>query len=208
MTAIALRRLQWLSAAAAMVASGAGHGADERTEAHFQRWVAENKQDAALAAFKEYLQQQAVDSVVPVHQLLRTASDWNLPVCRKVKAPPYELAPKAKWARTVKTLKLLQLLRERDFLPPFEVVSAYRNPKVEVCAGGGGARHPHAGAFDLLVPASQRATAVKRLCSFYWKEGKKHNMGFSQYSSGRLHIDTVRYSTWGDGGAGVSSACL
>jgi hypothetical protein len=181
---------------------------DSRNEAHLQKWTAEKKQESAVAAFQEFLQRQGVANVVPIHQLLRTASDWNLPVCKKVNAPPFEVPPKDKWARTVKALKLLALLREKQILPPFEVVSAYRNKKVETCAEGAGTRHPQAGAFDLLIPADQRRAVVKRLCTFYWREGSKYTMGFSQYSTGRLHIDTVRPGTWGDDKSIKTSACM
>ena len=170
---------------------------DPRDQAHLQRWIAANKQESALAAFEEHLRQLDVHTVVPVYQLLRTATDWRKSECVKVKAQPFEIPRKEKWAQMVTTLKFVHMLREKGILPAFEVVSAYRNPAVDKCAKGNGFRHPTAGAFDLFVAPTEIRAAVKRLCDFHASEGKNHGMGFSQYPSGRLHIDTVRHDTWG-----------
>ena len=202
-------RLARLHLGAVLLASaGMAHAApDARDEQHLQRWIAEQKQESAVAAFGEHLRQQGVRDVVPLHQLLRTASDWNEPACKAIEAPPFEVPERTKWAQTVKTLKFLRLLRDQQVLPQFEVVSAYRNEAVDKCAQGKGSRHPTAGAFDLLIPPGERPAAVERLCTFFWKHGSKHRMGFSQYQSGRLHIDTVRYGTWGDDGHIGTSVC-
>jgi hypothetical protein len=38
-------------------------------------------------------------------------------------------------------------------------------------------------------------------------QGKDWNMGFSRYPSGRIHIDTAGYRTWGYDHTGKSAVC-
>jgi hypothetical protein len=197
-----------LSASLLCVQANATAEFDPRDQAHLQRWIAAKKQESVLAAFEDHLRQQDVHTVVPIHQLLRTATDWQTSDCVKVKAQPFEIPRNEKWAQMVKTLKLVHLLRERGILPAFEVVSAYRNSDVDLCAKGNGFRHPTAGALDLFVAPAEIRAAVKRLCAFHAsKEGIDRRMGFSQYPTGRLHIDTVRHNTWGHDTHTGTSVC-
>ncbi len=149
-----------------------------------------------------------MDKIAPLHQLLRTASAWDSSACRKVQGAPFEVPPEDLWPATVRTLRLVARLREQKVLPAFEVVSAYRNPRVETCADGAGKRHPTGAAFDIvpLLPDELDAT-VARICDFWWKEGRSHKMGFSLYPSGRMHIDTTSYGTWGADRKFATSAC-
>ncbi len=184
-----------------------GLAADGQEQRHFRRWVAQG-QAGAVAAYESYLRAQGVMGIVPTGQLLRTASDWDKQACRDVGALPFEVPPRELWPQAVRTLKLVALLRERRILPAFEVVSAYRNPQVEQCADGAGKRHPTSGALDIvpLAPADLQP-AVERLCEFWWTEGRKYDMGFSLYPSMRMHIDTTRYSTWGENRKFETSVC-
>ncbi len=181
--------------------------ADDRDERFFARWLAQGNAGSA-AAFEAYLQKEGMNKVAPLHQLLRTASAWDSPACRKVQAAPFEVPPEDLWPATVRTLRLVARLREQKVLPAFEVVSAYRNPRVETCADGAGKRHPTGGAFDIvpLLPAELDAT-VARICDFWWKEGRSYKMGLSLYPSGRMHIDTTSYGTWGADRRFATSAC-
>lgn len=125
---------------------------DGREDWQFARWLAADRA-GEVASYEAFLR-AGVLGIVPMHQLLRTASDWNTPACQQVDAPPFEIPPRALWPQAIPTLKLVALLRERRVLPEFEVVSAYRNPRIEACADGSGKRHPTNGALD-IVPCTR-----------------------------------------------------
>lgn len=196
-----------LCAALLVVLAPPGPAPDGPDQRHVGQWVAQG--DAgAVAAYESYLRAEGVLGIVPMEQLLRTATDWDKPACRDVGALPFEVPPRELWPHAVRTLKLVALLRERRILPAFEVVSAYRNPQVEHCADGAGKRHPTGGALDIVPLAPEDLEpAVGRLCDFWWTEGRQHDMGFSLYPSGRMHIDTTRYSTWGENRKYETSVC-
>jgi hypothetical protein len=98
---------------------------------------------------------------------------------------------------------LIKTLDEQGILRQFEVVSAYRDPSLNACAGGApSSAHMRAFAVDLLLPAWADPNP---LCRFWQQHGQAWNMGLGRYPSGRIHIDTAGYRTWGgDGGAGSS----
>lgn len=177
-------------------------------EAAYKAW-SERTEPELLREYERHLSMQEVQSVAPLHELLRTSSDWATPSCNRVGAQPFEVPPRNHWDRQTKTLGLIKLLRARNVLPEFEIASAYRNSRVESCSGGAGRRHPTAGAFDLVpINPGAQTTTVRALCAFWRDEGLQHDMGLSVYPSGRIHIDTVAYSTWGRNGRRNTSACL
>jgi hypothetical protein len=172
--------------------------ADQRDEQLFAEW----SRDQDLVGFQQFLRSRNIDSVVPIHQLLRTASDWQ-----KCNAAPFAVPPANHWPAVEATLKLLQVLKAEGILTHFEVVSAYRDPVLNSCAEGSAhSSHMQAFAVDLEFPeASQDAD---RLCEFWKKDGGKWNMGLSRYPSGRVHIDTSGYRTWGEDYSFRTSYCL
>jgi hypothetical protein len=180
----------------------------QRDEAAFKAW-SERTGLELLREYERHLSIQKVQSVAPLHELLRTSSDWATPSCDRVGAQPFEFPPRENWDGQAKTLRLIKLLRARNVLPEFEIASAYRNFKIESCSGGAGRRHPTAGAFDLVpINPGDHTTTVQALCMFWRNEGLQHDMGLSVYPSGRIHIDTVVYSTWGTNGRKNTSVCL
>jgi hypothetical protein len=80
--------------------------------------------------FNDYLAEAGVAGVVPTWQLFRTASSWE-----SCGAQPFEVPPTAEWPHIVQTLRYI-----RDYVipdvGPVEPVSGYRNPSLNVCAGG------------------------------------------------------------------------
>ena len=103
------------------------------------------------------------------------------------------------------TLALLQRLGEQGVLRQFEVVSAYRDPQLNACAGGAVASaHTRAFAVDLLLPAWADPNP---LCRFWQQHGQAWKMGLGRYPSGRIHIDTAGYRTWGGDLSADSSFC-
>jgi len=168
--------------------------ADERDLWMFAQWAGEHE----TRALRSMLVEARLYGVVPIHQLLRSASDW-----RQCRAEPFAVPPASHWPALRSTLALLQALDRQGALGSFEVVSAYRDPGLNRCAGGAAnSAHMRAFAVDLLLPPWADPNP---LCRFWQQHGQAWNMGLGRYPSGRIHIDTAGYRTWGgDGGAGSS----
>lgn len=168
--------------------------ADERDLWQFAQWTGQHD----TRAFREMLVEARLYGVVPLHQLLRSASDW-----RPCRAEPFAVPPASQWADVRSTLRLLDLLSDERILGPYEVVSAYRDPVLNRCAGGAASSaHMRAFAVDILLP---KGADPQPLCRFWQRYGKVWNMGLGRYPSGRIHIDTAGYRTWGaDFGPGSS----
>lgn len=184
-----------LLACVAGLLAGIAH-ADERDVWMFAQWAG----DHPTHAFRQMLVDARLYGVVPIHQLLRSASDWRL--CR---ASPFAVPPATQWPQVRATLMLLKTLDEQGILRQFEVVSAYRDPRLNACAGGAvGSAHTRAFAVDVLLPAWADPNP---LCRFWQQHGQAWNMGLGRYPSGRIHLDTAGYRTWGGDGRSGSSFC-
>ena len=85
------------------------------------------------------------------------------------------------------------------------MVSAYRDPRLNRCAGGAPGSSHQRFAVDIAPLKKQDAD---RLCEFWRKEGQGWDMGVSRYPSGRVHIDRNGYRTWGASHKRGSSYCL
>jgi hypothetical protein len=170
----------------------------ERNALLFSSWRATRA--AEVEAFEEFMVRENVAAVVPTYQLLRSASMW-----KECRAEPFELPPVAEWPRVRDLLVLLRELRKRGVLDEIEVVSAYRDPRLNRCAGGApGSSHQRFAVDIAPVPDAQGA----RLCRFWREEGQAWDMGVSRYPSGRIHIDRTGYRTWGASHRRGSSYCL
>ncbi|MBC3436838.1 DUF882 domain-containing protein [Pseudomonas sp. BW16M2] len=184
----------WLLASA-LIGLGAVQ-ADERDVWMFARWAGDHEN----RRFREMLVDARLYGVVPIHQLLRSASDWRL--CN---ASPFAVPPASHWPAVRSTLALIQTLDRQGILRQFEVVSAYRDPRLNACAGGApSSAHMRAFAVDLLLP---RWADPSPLCRFWQQHGQAWNMGLGRYPSGRIHLDTAGYRTWGGDGSAGSSFC-
>jgi Peptidase M15 len=174
---------------------------DERDAALLVQWRQATPDRAADALrFEQWLGTQGLLAQVPLHELLRSASSWRL--CA---AEPFALPPPAQWPQVQRVLSLLKTLRERGLLGPVEVHSAYRDEALNRCAGGApGSAHVREFAIDFtpLGGPEAKAAVAQALCQFWRQEGPTWQMGLGQYASGRLHIDTWRYRTWGAGQQG------
>jgi hypothetical protein len=100
-------------------------------EPGYRSWyLAGSSRPLRVKAFNDYLATYQVGGIVPTWQLLRSATAWL-----KCGAQPFEVPPSANWANVVQTLRYI-----RDYVVPevgpVEPVSAYRNPVLNVCAGG------------------------------------------------------------------------
>lgn len=176
---------------------------ETRTAAQFARWRAETPQRAAeVQAFEAMLMAQGFNGLLPLDQLLRSASDWE-----RCAAQPYAVPPPAQWEQVQSTLRLFQHLRATGVLRELELHSAYRDASLNACAGGA-ARSAHLVAFAIDFRPLDDADAGARLCRFWQTQGEAWKMGLSRYPSGRVHIDTWRYRSWGADHSGQSAFCL
>lgn len=191
-----MRRHHGVSAALLLLVSGAyaQAPADSRGVEQFGAWKAHHD----TLAFERYLAEQGLAEVAPLYQLLRSASDWQ-----RCAAEPFALPPEALWPSAGRTLSLLKALREDGVIGRFEVVSAYRAPALNRCAGGS-ANSAHTWAYAVDLWLEQPAPA---LCEFWKAHGQRWQMGLSRYPSGRIHIDTAGYRTWGEDYTRGSAFC-
>jgi hypothetical protein len=78
-------------------------------------------------------------------------------------------------------------------------VSAYRNPNLNVCAGGAPeSAHKHYSAID-MVPLRQttREELMRKLCAVHARRGTDYSVGLGFYAFLRFHVDTTKYRRWG-----------
>ena len=170
----------------------------ERDAVLFKHW--RDQRAADVEAFEEFLVREQVAQVVPSYQLLRSASMW-----KECHSEPFQLPPAPNWVEVRDLLLLLRELQRQHVLPPFEVVSAYRDPRLNRCAGGApGSAHVRF-AVD-IAPLSLQA--AEDLCRFWREQGQAWDMGVSRYPSGRIHIDRTGYRTWGASHRRGSSDCV
>ena len=92
---------------------------------------------------------------------------------------------------------------------PVEVVSVYRNPALNSCAGGAPtSTHLHMGAIDMvpLRPITREAL-MTRLCRIHLESGERFRTGLGLYIGIRFHIDNRKYREWGMSGARGGFGC-
>jgi hypothetical protein len=156
----------------------------------------------SVTEFENYLVKAGLDGVVPTSQLMRTASDWE-----RCGGPQLELPPREHWDEVRKVLALVRELKRRGILREFEAVSNYRNPRLNACAGGA-PRSAHVRSFAMDIVAAAGQVDEARLCEFWREQGRAFEMGLSKYPSGRIHLDTSGYRTWGANHRAGSSFCM
>ena len=174
-------------------------GQETRTEAMFTQWKASNQ--LAVDSFAGHLQAESLSELIELHQLLRSASSWQ-----QCNAEPFAVPPQEQWGEVVTVLRLVKELVTRGILGRFEVHSAHRNAELNKCASGAAASaHLRTFAID-LVPL-EGIDPSSALCRFWNEHGRSWNMGLGRYESGRIHIDTSGYRTWGSDPTGKYGYC-
>jgi hypothetical protein len=145
-----------------------------------------------VRAFNAYLGTWQVAGIVPTWQLFRTATSWQ-----KCGAQPFEIPPTSEWPHIVQTLRYV-----RDYVipsvGPVEPVSGYRNPMLNVCAGGASeSAHKHYSAVDLIpLRATTREELMRTLCAVHGRRGLDYEVGLGFYAFLRFHVDTSKYRRW------------
>ena len=165
----------------------------DQSEAGFAAWRAASPEwGGQISRFEAFLAAQGLAGRFPLHQLLRTASDW------KGCGSPFTVPPEEVWPHAAQTLKLIDE-RVKPSMPRLEIMSGYRPGWLNVCAGGAErSAHREFFAFDMTPgdPAITRDGLMLRVCPIYAGEGAARSMGLGFYSGVRFHIDTSSYRTW------------
>ena len=173
-------------------------------EPGYRAWVmADRSRPVYVKAFNTYLVTYGVGGVVPTWQLLRTASHWQ-----RCGAQPFEVPPTAAWPNIVAALRYVGAFVEPR-VGEVEVVSVYRNPVLNACAGGAQeSTHKTMGAIDMvpLAPVTREALMTK-LCGLHLASGERFWVGLGLYKGLRFHIDTKKYREWGMEGARGTFGC-
>ncbi len=165
--------------------------------AAFEQWA----RTAPVGAFEQYLATSNLDGVIPTRQLLRTASEW-----RRCGGPRFEIPPRDRWVDVARVLTLVAELKSRKILGGFEAVSNFRNTELNACAGGA-KNSAHTIVFAIDIVPHGGIIDETLLCDFWRVHGKTWDMGLGKYPSGRFHLDTVGYRSWGHDGREGSSPC-
>jgi hypothetical protein len=165
----------------------------------FNEWRARHITE--VTQLEAHLIEHDITHVLPLNQILRTASDWH--DCAQ---EPYAVPPQRQWDSLVRVLRLVGALRVAGILGEVEVHSGYRNAYLNNCAGGA-ARSAHLRSFALDISPLNDADLTEKLCAFWRAEGKNWDMGLSRYPSGRIHLDTAGFRSWGTDEKGKPTSC-
>jgi hypothetical protein len=164
-------------------------------------WLASADHGQSVQAYKQFLKQKGLANLVPDHELLRSARDWQ-----KCGVEPYAVPPREIWSNIVPTLNILKALVDDGVINDFEVTSAYRALSLNRCAGGADAsRHVFNAALDFRIGPEQPSDLDQfniqqtktKLCQFWETKGQALNMGLGVYASGQIHIDSQGFRSWG-----------
>ena len=173
-------------------------------EPGYRAWVrAAPERPMYVKAFNDYLTANGVGGVTPTWQLLRTATDW-----RRCNNQPFEVPPTTAWPNIVAALRFIGAYIE-PVIGPVEPVSVYRNPYLNVCAGGARtSTHLTAGAVDMvpLRPITREALMLA-LCRVQLDKGSWNAIGLGFYKGLRFHIDSKKAREWGTAGPRGGGGC-
>ena len=163
-------------------------------EPGYRNWYAASPGHAiGVTNFNQYLLTYGVGGIVPTWQLIRTATAWE-----HCGAQPFEVPPANEWPNIVQTLRYV-----RDYVipavGPVEPVSVYRNPQLNVCAGGAPeSAHKHYSAIDMVpLKPTTREDLMRTLCAVHARRGLDYGVGLGFYAFLRFHVDTTKFRRWG-----------
>ncbi|MGE8600443.1 MAG: D-Ala-D-Ala carboxypeptidase ZrlA [Acinetobacter calcoaceticus] len=164
-------------------------------------WLATGEHRQSVQAYKQFLQKNGLATLIPDHELLRSARDWQ-----KCGVEPYAVPPREIWSNIVPTLSILKALVNDGVINDFEVTSVYRALNLNRCAGGADAsRHVFNAALDFRIGPEQPSDldqfniqqSKTKICQFWVTKGQALNMGLGVYASGQIHIDSQGFRSWG-----------
>ncbi len=183
------------------------------SRAAFDDWLAQDPARAArFAEFERFLESRDVSGIVPAWQLARVDGFY----AERCEQSPFMIPPEDSWPKIVPALELVR----KNVVPQMgevQVLSSYRSPEINVCAGGAsGSNHLDFAALDLAtVPRRRGPELYSDVCAMHRDAGGQSGMGLGAYfnpqepqaSGGRFHIDAAGYRTWGRDYTSRSSPC-
>jgi hypothetical protein len=178
--------------------------AEGQAKADYLAWLARDPgARAQILGFKQYLDMNQVEDVIPTWQLVRTASMW-----RECSGPRFEVAPFTEWQHIADTLKFVENHIE-PVIGDVEAVSGFRNAELNQCSGGAKeSAHRRFFALDLMpVREVARDTMVRSLCRIHDWRGDGYDIGLGFYSGLRFHVDSKGFRRWGSNGKSATSPC-
>ncbi|MGE5722272.1 MAG: hypothetical protein ACM3YM_07400 [Sphingomonadales bacterium] len=203
-----MRRLIAIFAAALLAitqAASADELPDGQSHADYLAWLARSPAARAqVLSFKQYLENEKVDEVVPTWQLVRTASDW-----RQCDGPRFEVAPFTEWQHVATTLRFIRA-HVIPVIGEVEAVSGFRNEELNRCAHGAPeSAHRHFYALDLVPDRPiDRAGLIRSVCAIHEWRGRDYDIGLGFYTGTRFHLDSKGFRRWGPNGNGATSPCV
>lgn len=163
-------------------------------------WAANHSEE--IIAYRAFLDEKAVGDIVPMSQLLKSARDW-----KKCNAEPFTVPPKELWPNIVPTLRVVKKFKAEGVMINPVVGSVYRDPELNVCAGGSlKSKHLQLNAMDFDI--EMKSDSLEILCNAWKTQGPELKLGLGFYSSGRIHLDTQGYRSWGSDYTHKTSRCL
>lgn len=162
-------------------------------EAGYRAWyMADSARPPQVKSFNDYLVSSQVGGILPTWQLLRTATSW-----KECGGQPFEVPPTEDWPHMVQTLRYIH-----DYvvpaIGPVEAVSVYRNPTLNVCAGGATeSAHKQYSAIDMVpLRPITREELMRTLCGVHNEHGERYSAGLGFYAFLRFHVDSTKYRRW------------
>jgi hypothetical protein len=202
-----MRRFVGLTLLASLVLAApaaAQEQAEGQSKADYHAWLArEPGARAQLLAFKQFLEMEKVDEVLPTWQLVRTASMW-----RECSGPRFEVAPFTEWNNISNTLGFIKAHVE-PVIGDVEAMSGYRNAELNQCSGGAKeSAHRRFFALDLKpIKEIARDGMIRSLCAIHQWRGAGYDIGLGFYSGLRFHVDSKGFRKWGPNGKSATSPC-
>lgn len=155
-----------------------------------------------ILAYQSFLDEKAVGDIVPMPQLLKSARDW-----KKCKAEAFTMPPRELWPNIVPTLLVIKKLRSEGVLINPIAASVYRDPVLNVCAGGSPkSKHMQLNAIDFDIDATPES--LESLCHAWRTHGAELKLGLGFYAPTKIHLDTLGYRSWGSDFTHKTSLCL
>ena len=186
-------------------ADAADQAVDGQAHADYLAWLARSPaSQAQVLGFKQFIETEKVDDIIPTWQLLRTASMW-----RECNGPRFEVPPFTEWNHIAATLRFIRA-HVVPVIGEVEAVSGYRNETLNQCAHGAKeSAHRHFYALD-LVPLRPlgRTGLIRSICAIHNFRGRSYDIGLGFYSGVRFHLDSKGFRRWGPDGKGETSPCV
>ena len=192
------------SAAATAWQPTEGYVTPGQDEPGYRNWYMASPVHALrVRAFNDYLTANGVGGVVPTWQLIRTASHWQ-----RCGGQPFEVPPTEHWPNIVHALRFVGAFVE-PLIGDVEPVSAYRNPALNVCAGGAEtSTHMTGGGLDMVpLRPITREQLMLTLCRLHLDSGGWNGIGLGLYKGIRFHVDARNFREWGMAGARGGFGC-